>query len=148
MEIKNFKVYESLVNVKDSMELDSDQTLASAEFDNGYTMTLEVRGAVKVYYDETENNDSEYEAYYTRPSEFPKSLKELIHNDPAWWTLNENVYISENNWFELFLWDEKGGYIVSDVVDAEGQSDDEIKSLFLETAKEYLKWMKRGEEAA
>lgn len=108
--------YEDMKPIKDSMQFDSDTEICSyVSPDEKFTITIEVRGEVRLTYkDET----------YTKPSEFPQEVKEIIKNGDLWNT--DEVYIGNNNWFELFIWDCDGDYIDSGVVDIEGQDPEYI----------------------
>lgn len=103
--------------INDSMELDSNQVIATLEVDD-ILLSLEVRGETRVEYKGV--------IYYT-PSEFPKELKTLIHAS-SWWMNHEDVQVYFNNWFEVF--DE--GQHWSDVVDAEQLDEDGLKELLLD----------------
>ena len=106
-----------MTQITDSMQLDSDTQIAGMEF-KGITASLEVRGYVGVYWNP--DATSEYldsGDHYTQPSDFPQELKDLI-KEGGYWDCDPRVYVTENNWFELFLADEDG-YIGSDVVDVE-----------------------------
>ena len=96
-----YKQYIDLTNVNDSMELDSNQVIAELVTGNIH-ITLEVRGDVKVFYDEYNEGKDATWPFYKYPSEFPDGLAELIHRDKEWFD-NEKVYVAENNWFELFV---------------------------------------------
>lgn len=121
-------------SIKDSMQLDSGQTIASLKSENSY-VSIEVRGEVKVWYnDKGDPGDGEY---YTSPSQFPKELKELIENNPDWYT-SPHVYISENNWFEIFAGEDENDPIpTSDVIDIEGSTMQQLFEALDEFAKEY-----------
>lgn len=123
-----------MTQIVDSMQLDSDQEIAGMEM-GGVTASLEVRGDVKVWWNEDGSPlDGDY---YTRPSEFPQKLKDLILED-RWYDCDGSVYVSENNWFELFyaLDDE---FVGSDVVDVERMTPIEIFSLLYDTCMEVEK---------
>ena len=64
--------YEDMNPIKDSMQFDSDTEICSyVSPDKKFTITIEVRGEVRLTYkDET----------YTKPSEFPQEVKEIIKN--------------------------------------------------------------------
>lgn len=111
-----YSQYEDMKPIKDSMQFDSDTEICSYVSPDGkFTVTIEVRGEVRLTYnDET----------YTKPSEFPQEVKEIIKNGDLW--NNDEVYIGNNNWFELFIWDCDGDYIDSDVVDIEGKTPEDI----------------------
>lgn len=114
-----------MTKVTDSMMLDSNQVIAEMEMD-GISASLEVRGEVKVWWNET--GDPMDGDYHIHPSEFPDSLKELIAKGHAAgcidWTLDPRLYISENNWFELFVsrTGDPSSLCITDVVDAEGST--------------------------
>ena len=85
---------EDLEKYTDSMLFDSESCIASATFSRGFEETeidLMVYGEVDVSYKGIT---------YTTPSEFPPELRELISNNPDWEN-DENVVVSNNNWFEI-----------------------------------------------
>lgn len=127
--------YENMTDVKDSMEFDSDTKICEyIPKDKKCKITIEVRGEVRIEYPfygpdgdfniDYENTDAEMPEYYTKPSEFPERVKEIIKEGELW--DSEELYICDNNWFELFFWDEEGNFLDSDVVDIEGMSPEEL----------------------
>lgn len=136
-----FESFYDLTKITDSMQIDSDELLAEME-KNGFTATLEVRGDVKVWWNERAGDPMEGECY-TYPSEFPEKLKQLIAGgytaDEGHWTLDPRLYISENNWFELFV-SEPGYETIPDaeVVDVEGLNDKEVFDLLYEAIEERI----------
>ena len=128
-----FEIFHDTSVIKDSMQLDSGETIACMKA-RGKRASIEVQGAVKVWWnpnvaDGSSPTDGEY---YNRPSEFPKELKSLILNNREWEN-DERVYVSENNWFELFVYDSDDDRLpVSDVVDIEYLSVNEIREMLLD----------------
>lgn len=117
-----------LTDINDSLELESGQIIATLEKD-GIIASLEVHGHVTIDFNERTYN------YY---SEFPDTLKSLIHsgdylNDPR-------VYVSENNWFEVFIYhgeDDPGP--LCDVVDVENLTPAELFDTLLDWVNEEIK---------
>lgn len=108
--------YEDMKPIKDSMQFDSDTEICEyTPADKKIKITIEVRGEVRIIY-----NDE----VYTKPSDFPQEVKEIIQNGDLWNT--DEIYVGNNNWFELFFWDEEGNFLDSDVVDIEGMSPEEL----------------------
>lgn len=123
-----FNSYVDLTNIADSMLISSNTIIAS--YENPSTevyLELRVQGIVDVYYKDKEYRD---------PADFPQELKDAIQK----MSLFEipDLYVSNNNWFELFVYDKEGEFVSSDVVDVENQTPDQIKELMLETEKEIL----------
>ena len=115
-----------MTKIVDSMQLDSGTEIAGMKLDN-ITASLEVRGEVKVWWNE--NGGSPFEGdYYTIPSQFPQGLKDLILND-RWYDCDGAVYVSENNWFEVFTAIDDAMGPDSDVVDVEGMTPTDIFGL-------------------
>lgn len=113
-----FTQYEEMENVKDSLEFESETQICTLG-NSDYLVSLEVHGEVRVTF-----NDE----VFRTPSDFPDELKALIRENEDW-QFADNVYVGNNNWFELFLFKEKGGeleYITSEVVDAEGLSSEKL----------------------
>lgn len=94
-----YEQYVDLSEIKDCLELKSDQTIARLETDDALVY-LDVRGQVAV--------DYKGETYYSY-DEFPKELKDLMHNDPFWWR-NNDLCINSSNWFEVFYEGKNGDY--------------------------------------
>ena len=135
-----------LPNIKDSMQLDSGTTIATLKYKNNWA-SLEVRGEVKVFFNpKVKEGEAPTDGdYYVYPSEFPQELKDLIageteiyradgdikgieHN----WAFDDRIYISENNWFELFVADDEDDPIPDAVVvDVEGECATEILNMLM-----------------
>jgi len=122
-----------LSGINTSMELDSGQELARL-YDGDLCTTLKVVGDVRVIY-----KDEIYKA----PSQFPEELMKLFHDGKA--DSKHGVEIAFNNWFEVFVWkvgkDDKGNETLDfaglcDVVEAEGNTPDEIRGLLADCIKE------------
>lgn len=87
---------EDLSLYTDSMLFDSELTIAVGKFAYGrheIEVSLAVRGEVSVAY---KGN------IYNTPSKFPKTLKDMIRNNPNNWD-GPDVYINFNNWFEYIF---------------------------------------------
>lgn len=116
---KNGGIYSQFVDmkpIKDSMQLCSDtQICRYGPPDGQFKVTIEVRGEVRITYKDE---------VYTNPSDFPQEVKEIIKNGDLWNT--DEIYVGNNNWFELFFWDEEGNFLDSDVVDIEGMTPEEL----------------------
>lgn len=119
-----------LSNINDSMELESGQEIARLIKD-GYAVTIEVRGEVRVVYD----GDT-----YRDVSQFPDELVKMFHDGSAY--DSDDVYIDMNNWFEAFFLEVKGGSMewtgYSDTVDCETLSKDEIKAFITDCLEMFL----------
>ena len=99
-----------LTKIKDSMQLDSNQVVATLKYGD-YTVSYEVQGEVRVRFDGD---------LYTRPSEFPQELKDMIAQGGFWELTNsDRVDVGNNNWFEVFC-REPEGLTSCNVVDIEG----------------------------
>lgn len=128
-----FKVYENCENIVDSMQIESDTTIASLKIDEQREVTIETRGSINVTFDGRE---------YRSVSEFPKELKDIIANEERWYN-NERVCVSENNWFELFYMDNRKETVLvkaSECVDVEGYKDAELYELmaaYVNDAEDY-----------
>ncbi len=124
-----------LKNIKDSMQLDSGQVIASLSLDEK-TATLEVRGNVKVWWNPDTNAAPEDGEYYIYPSEFPTELKNIISKNKEWY-LDDRLYIAENNWFETFVYTDKNDYCpTAYTVDVEGYDESQIFEILLDALKE------------
>lgn len=128
-----FKVYENCENIVDSMQIESDTTIASLKIDEQREVTIETRGSINVTFDGKD---------YCSVSEFPKELKDIIANEERWYN-NERVCVNENNWFELFYMDNRKETALvkaSECVDVEGYKDAELYELmaaYVNDAEDY-----------
>lgn len=144
-----FILDEDMTDIVDSVQIESDDTNGSdicSLWQDKYLVSIEARGAVKIWWNPTTDNlNNDKGTYYTRWSEFPEDLKDLIRNTGTaenHWTLDPRVYVSENNWFEIFIWERNGNgdlkFITSDVVDVEGESAEELKEDCISFLENYL----------
>ena len=127
--MERYEYYVDLTDINDSMELNSNQEIASYEKD-GFVVTLEVRGAVRVVY---KNN------VYKDASQMPEELIRIFHDGKV--LDNEDLYVDDNNWFETFFWERNGNSLewtrLSDVVDAENSSPEDIREFLKDCFNEY-----------
>ena len=128
-----FNTYIDLTNINDSMELDSGQVIAELKIGRWH-LSLEVRGEVRVTYNPDENGSYENGVVYRWASYFPKKLLRMFHDGET--ADAKNVYVDENNWFELFV-EKDGKSVNSEVVDAEGCGPQELFGMLVEAYKEY-----------
>lgn len=126
-----------LERIVDSMQLDSDQQIACLAED-GTEVSLEVRGAVRVWWNEDGGDPGEGECYDC-PSGFPDNLKKLIEENSEWQN-DPRVCVSDSNWFEVFY--SRGGSRVpmTDVVNVEGYSTSRLYALL----SRMLYWFQTG----
>ncbi len=123
-----------LDSIRDSMQLDSGLCIASLEAD-GWTVSLEVRGHVRVIYNPDPEGKAEDGDVYLHASDFPKELTEVFAEGKD---INQmpNVFVDENNWFELFI--EKDGKTVNcEVVDPDSLLPDSLFKMMYDTYVEY-----------
>ena len=103
-----------LASVRSSMQLDSGICLASLEVD-GWKLYLEVRGDVRVDFNPDPKGSHEDGQVYRQASDFPPELARIFADGTDIYTL-PNVYVDDNNWFELFV-EKDGRFVNSDLVD-------------------------------
>lgn len=99
---KNFQCEEDLSQYVDSMLFDSDTNIATGTFEYGdkkIQICLDVRGEVDVDY-KGEN--------YRQPSDFPEDLRDKIKKDPLYVWYDDEIAVSNNNWFEYIMYVEDG----------------------------------------
>lgn len=137
--VLHFKNNIDLSNIKDSMQLDSDQVVAELKTDN-FIVTLEVKGLVTVLYNQDPNGDAEDGQVYNSASEFPPELMDIFAQGKA----NElpNICVNENNWFEAFVeftnTNESARVLIdTELVDAEGLNVQEVFEMLYDIYKEY-----------
>lgn len=127
--------------IKDSMQLDSNQTIAHLKVDD-WDITLEVKGDVRVQWNPDPKGDPGDGKVYRHASDFPDELKKLFEQgyypDGV-----PNLYVDDNNWFEVFV-EKNGRFVDSDVVDAEESSPADLFSMLYDT---YLIYKKQEEES-
>ena len=123
----------------DSMQLDSGQTIASMRIGN-IKASLEVRGDVKVWWNEKAGDPTEGELF-TYPSEFPDKLKRLIADgytsDVGNWYDDPRLCIANNNWFEIFVGPIGTCAPSAYLVDAEGSTPKDLFELLYDAIKDY-----------
>lgn len=122
-----FYYWDGLPDVGDSMELDSDFSVATLEFGD-IEVELRVVGEVCVTFDG--------EDYYS-PSDFPDELMQLIKQ--GIYGTDKRVYVRNNNWFEGFVYENNVWTGWSDVIEADWKTGGDIFDALLSYAKEYLK---------
>lgn len=118
--MKKVQFYEDISKVKDSMQFESDTVIVDMEDSEcGLTASIEVRGEVNVTWKGKE---------YRKVSEFPEDLMHEIMTNPNW-ANGEDIYVSNNNWFEVFVRDTDGFCLLSDVVDIGGIAGERVIKL-------------------
>lgn len=139
-----FSVADYLLNVNDSMELDSGQCVAELEVGD-VLATINVEGKVRVVFDDE---------VYRSASQFPQELRDLFHSGAAY--NSERIYIDDNNWFECYVYYKNPDYdkniekgIVPckwlcdagwcDVLDGGWSSAADVFALLLDLIEEYNK---------
>lgn len=137
--VLHFKNNIDLSNIKDSMQLDSDQVVAELKTDN-FLVTLEVKGLVTVLYNPDPKGNAEDGQVYNSASEFPPELMDIFAQGKA----NElpNVCVKENNWFEAFVeftntYESARVLIDTELVDAEGLNEQEVFEMLYDIYREY-----------
>ena len=137
--------FEDMKNIKDSMQIDSDTEICSYEAPDGkFKVTIEVRGEVNLIYYPTGKPDEDEAENYRYPSEFPQEVKDIIAQGDLF--DSDKIYVDNNNWFELFIWDDENNYLDSDVIDGyiEGETPEYIAEYcenYLETVRREAGWM-------
>ena len=125
-----FKQRVDLTDINDSMELNSNTTVASltGTLQDGteFGVYLEVQGHVTVVYKDK---------LYTAASDMPDELLKLFH-EGGYNPDNEDLAVNENNWFELFI-EENNQMVRSDCVDAENMTDIEVLDLLVSSYKDW-----------
>lgn len=99
----NDRIYEP--DIVDSMQFDSNLTLATLLIDDGnkWKITIETQGHVRVFYTPDKKGDPRGRKgqSYRCASDFPPELMDLFKKGKAGDA--KNVHVDENNWFEVFV---------------------------------------------
>ena len=119
-----FEVFNSVENIPSSLLLDSGTEICSLK-GNGYDLRIEVKGEVRVTYKGVT---------YRTPSEFPEELKKIIRENPFDIEANGDVYIGNENWFEMFVIGHENEYF--DTVDIENLTDEQLKAVCVDCLPE------------
>ena len=110
-----YEQYIDLTNIKNSMQLNSDQIIAELQ-KNEMIITLEVQGDISVSF-----NGESYFSY----DDFPEELKKLIKSNA--YMQDARVYVALNNWFEIFVYKNKNDTLPEAyVADVEGMTPEEL----------------------
>ena len=101
-----------VMEIMDSMQLDSNQTIAHMKVDD-VDLTLEIRGDVRVQWNPEPNGPYEKGQVYKNASDFPEELLKVFaeHKDVS---IMRNINVVDNNWFEIFV--EKHGETIDSIV--------------------------------
>ena len=110
-----------------SMQLDSDQTLAHLKAGD-YDVYLDVRGDVRVLWNQDPNGDYQDGEVYKTPSGFPEELMKIFESGTSIVDM-KNIHIGENNWFEVCANYKGHCVLVEDDFDVELREPDEIFDL-------------------
>ncbi len=139
----------NMQEINDSMQIDSGEIIATLKVGT-VKASLEVRGEVKVWWNE--HGEPSNGDWFIYPTEFPPKLKDIISGKAEiyrkdgdtegiehMWTLDDRLYISENNWFEVFVWDENENPSAPyfDVEDAEHHSANQLFDMLSEAISHY-----------
>ena len=134
-----FNSYVDLTQIKDAMQLDSNNVICSYLCPNKkYMVTIEVEGEVDVDY----NGEN-----YRQASDMPDELLELLGDPNNWYSgdADEGLYVNSNNWFEIFIYytDENGKEDewtgVSDVIECAGETDEQLMNDCIDYLDTYIK---------
>lgn len=125
-----------LEKIRTSMQLDSGQQVAWLEV-GSYEVSLEVRGDVWVIFNPDPDGSYEDGETYKTPSDFPEGLKKFFSEEENAADL-PNVYVVNNNWFEIFVSKDGAWTGWSDMVDAEGMDPKNLFGMLYDTYKEYI----------
>lgn len=135
-----FVVHQDMTGIKDSLQFDSGTDICSLKTAHGYAEIV-VQGCVNIEWCPEGISTGASCDRYRYPSEFPKELKELIASGADFWN-DDRVYICENNWFEVFI----GDGSVSDVVDVEGNTNEDLLSLMYECIESDYEYKNKKED--
>lgn len=123
-----------VMEIKDSMQLDSNQTVAHLKVED-FDLTLEVRGDVRVVWNPDPNGSYKKGEVYKHASDFPEELMKVFAEGKDTAEM-KNIFIDDNNWFEVFI--ERGGETIDSIVaDIWSFTPDEIFKCLWETYNDY-----------
>lgn len=111
--------------ISDSLLLSSGTEIFSAVLDKKWHVFLRVCGDVRILWKDE---------IYKDVSQFPDELKEFIRTKNIFVdSLPEDSSVINNNWYELFIYDDENNCVTSDVCDID------IQELTEEDVKEFIK---------
>lgn len=117
-----FELHTACHNVVDSMQLESDTTIAVLKLDKGRKAEIKVFGGVSVEFDGE---------FYTNVAKFPQELKDIIARGEE----NDRVVVYDTNCFEVFYHNGLTGVPYSDIVEVEGLLSSEIYEIMAKIVK-------------
>lgn len=132
-----------LDEIRDSMQLDSNQTIAELKA-GVWSITLEVRGQVRVVWAPDIENNPEKTEVYTQPSDFPDELMAVFAEERN--TADDpSIFVDDNNWFEVFI-EKNGKFLNSYVSDPENLHPDTLFGILWDAYEEAKKEFEECED--
>ena len=117
-----------LTQIRDALQLDSDTFVAGLRTSK-FCADIWVKGEVDIQY-AADGNFDEHGESFSKASDYCDGLKALLRDPNIDIWSDPRIYIRNNNWFEVFLYEgpeaSYQGFMSSDVVDLEGSTPEEL----------------------
>lgn len=127
LDVFHLEIHVPKENMHDSMLIESGTIIATMTTGN-YKCEIRVCGEVRVVYKGVA---------YRSPEAFPEELREMFASGKA--DNSDEVFIDDNNWYELFVDDEKGWTGWSEVLDSlDNLTPAELAKVFEDAIESYL----------
>ena len=122
----------------DSMCYDSGTIMASCDIDD-FKVSIEVVGEVNVEYKgETYRHASDF------PRELLNAFKDDLSAQAIFLGLADDIYIHQNNWYEVFIYDDEGNWCDSYVEDyLPDWTLEGVKDYFVSVIEDYYDYLDR-----
>ena len=136
MEVKNLFINDKYNSKLDSMCYDSGTIMAECDIDD-YKISIEVRGEVNVEY-----KGETYRHASDMPKELLEGFRDVSYSQDAFLGLVNDLYIYQNNWYEVFICNDKGEFLDSFTDDFIPEKD-EVNEYMKGVLEDYLEWLER-----
>lgn len=136
MEVKNLFINDKYNSKLDSMCYDSGTIMAECDIDD-YKISIEVRGEVNVEY-----KGETYRHASDMPKELLEGFRDESYSQDTFLGLVNDLYIYQNNWYEVFICNDKGEFLDSFTDDFIPEKD-EVNEYMKGVLEDYLEWLER-----
>ena len=134
MKIKNLFINDKYNSDFDSMCYDSGTIMAECDIDD-YKISIEVRGEVNVEY-----KGETYRHASDMPKELLEGFRDESYSQDTFLGLVDDLHIYQNNWHEVFIYNNKGEFLDSFTDDFIPEKD-EVYEYLEWVLEDYLQWL-------